>query len=79
MQRLSANVRREWPDVLAAQFEALRLQFDRTLRQFPKWRAFLNAANDVHVTEEQAGAIVEQVPDIAKVLETPENAPHVDP
>jgi hypothetical protein len=51
----------EWPDVLAARYRRLILQYDRTVRQFPKWRAFIRNAAEQSLTASQ----VSEVPDIA--------------
>lgn len=35
------TVSQEWPDLLAARYQAFVLMFQRTVRQFPDWRAFV--------------------------------------
>jgi hypothetical protein len=57
------TVNKEWPDFLAQRFHALRLHFDRTVRQFPKWRAFVRNANKDRLTPERAA----EVPAIAEM------------
>ncbi len=54
----------EWPDFLAARFRKLMLQYDRTVRQFPKWRAFVRNAADQRLTNEQ----IEEVPRVIESL-----------
>ena len=44
----------EWPNFLAKRFHALTLHFDRTVRQFPKWREFVRNAEKEPFTPEQA-------------------------
>lgn len=47
LETYSATVNEEWPTLLAKSYHALTLQFERTMRQFPKWRQFKrNAAQD---------------------------------
>lgn len=48
-------VAEEWPDFLAKRYQAVSLQFDRTMRQSPLWREFKrNAAKETLSTEQIA-------------------------
>jgi hypothetical protein len=55
--RFGATVDNEWPDLLAARYHALALQFDRAMRQFPTWRNFKHNAARQSLTLEQAATI----------------------
>ncbi|MGB6325696.1 MAG: hypothetical protein WBG11_07955 [Methylocella sp.] len=63
LEGYATTVNEEWPDFLAQRFHALTLHFDRTVRQFPKWRAFVRNANKDRLTSERAA----EVPAIAEV------------
>jgi hypothetical protein len=62
LEGYAKTVNEEWPDFLAQRFHALTLHFDRTVRQFPKWRAFVRNANKDRLTSERAA----EVPAIAE-------------
>ena len=51
------TVNKEWPDFLAQRFHVLTLNFDRTVRQFPKWREFVRNAQKDRLTAEQAAEV----------------------
>jgi Leucine-rich repeat (LRR) protein len=56
------TVNKEWPEILASRYHVVCRQFDRTMRQFPKWREFKrNAAKDRFTPEQLA-----EVPPIAR-------------
>jgi hypothetical protein len=57
LEGYSKTVGEEWPDFLARRFHTLTLHFDRTIRQFPKWRAFVRNANKDRLTPEQAAEV----------------------
>ena len=42
----AGEVNDEWPGLLAQRYHAATLAYDRTVRQFPRWRAFLANAQD---------------------------------
>jgi hypothetical protein len=44
LRQFQASVTHEWPDVLAGDYAALMLQYERTVRQFPRWREFARNA-----------------------------------
>jgi Leucine-rich repeat (LRR) protein len=51
------TVNNEWPQVLASRYHVVCRQFDRTMRQFPKWREFKrNGAKDQLAPEQLAQA-----------------------
>ena len=62
----AATVSAEWPNLLAAEYQATLLTFRRTVRQFDKWRDFVEAAEGQSL---DGGEIVEAV-QTAKSLET---------
>ena len=57
LEGYARTVNEEWPDFLAQRFHALTLHFDRTVRQFPKWRAFVRNANKDRLTSERAAEV----------------------
>jgi hypothetical protein len=79
LDRFRRTVDAEWPDLLAARYHALLLQFDRTARQFPRWRAFIQNAARASLTPEQIEAVPRLVEPIAAELESPEGQAVVDP
>jgi hypothetical protein len=47
LREFQGTVAAEWPDVLAADYSALVTQYEKTVRQFPRWREFArNAAKN---------------------------------
>lgn len=62
LEAYGATVNDQWPDHLAARYHALTLHFDRTIRQFPKWREFVRNAKEDRLTPELAA----KVPALAK-------------
>jgi hypothetical protein len=64
LEGYSKIVNEEWPDFLARRFYTLTLHFDRTVRQFPKWRAFVRNASKDRLTPEQAA----EVPVLAQAM-----------
>ena len=69
----------EWPQILAARYHALALNFDRTLRQSALWREFRrNAAKDVLSPDQIRTAFV-LASDVAAALRRDEAKDLVDP
>jgi hypothetical protein len=69
LRGLQSVVAGEWPDVLAADFAAALNQYDRTLRQFPRWRQFIrNAQKDTLSAEDivQVAAAAERSAEVLK-------------
>lgn len=52
------TVNDQWPEFLAAQYHALALHFDRTMRQSPDWREFKRNAAKQSLTAPQMAAAV---------------------
>ena len=53
IERFAKTVNDEWPEELAAQYHALTRGFDRTVRQFPRWRQFSRNAAADQLSDEQ--------------------------
>lgn len=69
---------KEWPDILASRYLVICRNFERTTRQFPKWREFVrNAAKD-RLTTEQLAAAAPIVKEAVASLKSEESAPFVD-
>ncbi|WP_316227734.1 GcrA family cell cycle regulator [Bradyrhizobium sp. SZCCHNR3015] len=61
LETYAATVNEEWPPLLSGRYLSVTRAFDRTLRQFPKWRLFKrNAGNDRLTTEQR-----ERAPELA--------------
>lgn len=73
------TVEREWPDFLAARYQALLLQFDRTMRQSPLWREFKRNAAKETLSAEQVKESVSLARQAARALEQKEAKDFVDP
>ncbi len=58
LESYSDTVNEEWPNLLAARYHSMVRAYDRTMRQFPKWREFNYNASISH-TMEIAGTKVE--------------------
>ncbi len=72
-------VNEQWPPALAARFHGLVLSFDRTTRQFPRWREFLRNTTRDTLTPEQVSAAPEAVKTATAELRTDEAAEFIDP
>lgn len=69
LEGYAETVSAEWPSLLAKRYLAMTRAFDRTVRQFPKWRAFkLNADND-RLTDAQRAAAPKLTTDFVAALE----------
>ena len=78
LQGYANQVNAEWPELLAQRYHAMTLGYERTIRQFPKWREFYaNAAKDTLAPEQ-----IEKAPEAAKAvieaLRASDVAAHVD-
>jgi hypothetical protein len=69
----------QWPDHLAPRFHALTLLFDCTVRQFPKWRDFVQNAQEDRLTPEQAAAVPALADEMILALREDEARSLVDP
>jgi hypothetical protein len=58
----------EWPGLLAGRDLATTLAFDRTVRQFPKWRLFKQNADKNRLTDQQRAEAPELAADFAAAL-----------
>lgn len=70
---------REWPDPLAARYTAFALSFERTMRQFPAWRAFMENSEKDRLSGEQIQAVPAMTRGIAQTLRDEAVATHIDP
>ena len=61
-------VTEQWPDLLAARYVGLAMQFGRTVRQFSSWKKFMLAAADGKLTRSQIEEISKAVPIISEVI-----------
>jgi hypothetical protein len=66
------TVQAEWPEHLVSRYQAVVLQFTRTIAQFPTWREFKRNADSEYLTPEQlekapvvARQVAEQLRDIS--------------
>ena len=58
----------EWPTLLAGRYLATTLAFDRTVRQFPKWRLFKQNADKNRLTDQQRAETSKLVADFTAAL-----------
>jgi hypothetical protein len=68
----------EWPDLLAARYRRLALQYERTVRQFPKWRAFVRNAAEQSLTAEQIAEVPQIVETVVAELQTNDAREFID-
>lgn len=72
-------VNAEWPDLLAARYRAITIQFENTMRQSPSWRMFKrNAAKD-RLSEDQIDSAPVLAREAADALRQDEALEFVDP
>jgi hypothetical protein len=64
----------EWPGLLAGRYLATTLAFDRTVRQFPKWRLFKQNADKNRLTDQQRAEAPKLTADFAAALREEEAA-----
>ena len=69
----------EWPTLLAGRYLATTLAFDRTVRQFPKWRLFKQNADKNRLTDQQRAEAPKLAADFAAALREGEAAEYVAP
>lgn len=72
------TVAEEWPDFLAKRYQALALQFDRTMRQSPLWREFKQNAAKETLSAEQISDSTSLAKEAANALREEEAAEFVD-
>jgi len=73
------TVHEQWPEFLAARYNAVALQFDRTMRQSQLWREFKRNAEHERFTVEQVAAAAPLADGIVKALRTDELKELFDP
>jgi hypothetical protein len=61
LQAFAKIANAEWPDILAAGYHSMVLNFDGTVRQFPRWREFWQNASRNRLTPEQQAAAPDAV------------------
>jgi hypothetical protein len=69
----------EWPNLLATRYRRLAFQYERSVRQFPKWRAFVRNAAERKLTTEQIAAAPQVVEIVIAELQTADAREFVDP
>ncbi|WP_400767451.1 hypothetical protein [Methylosinus sporium] len=74
----AAGVVEEWPRMLAADYLAATRAFDRTVRQFPKWREFKANAEKDRLTAEQREETPRIAAEFAEALREDEAAQFVE-
>ncbi|MGQ0445343.1 MAG: hypothetical protein ACT4O2_09515 [Beijerinckiaceae bacterium] len=79
LQAYNSTVNDQWPEHLAARYHALTLHFDRTVRQFPKWREFVRNADKDRLTADQIAEIPALSHAMADALRDEDAQEFVDP
>jgi hypothetical protein len=79
LEGYAKTVHDQWPDVLAARYRALAINFDRTMRQSSLWREFKrNAAKEI-LTPEQIAAAAPLAKETAAALRQDDAQEFIDP
>jgi hypothetical protein len=73
------TVDREWPEILAARYHALVLNFDRAMRQSALWRTFKRNAAQQTLTPQQIAVAPQLAAELARALRDSEAQDFVDP
>jgi hypothetical protein len=73
------TVKEQWPEFLTAQYHALTLHFDRTMRQSPSWREFKRNAAKASLTAQQVADAVPLAKAAATALREEDAQEFVDP
>lgn len=68
LREFQATVSEQWPEILASDYAALMLHYDRTVRQFPRWRDFVRNAAKGHLSAEDIAATAIAAANIAQAL-----------
>jgi hypothetical protein len=71
------TVAAEWPALLAGRYLATALAFDRTVRQFPKWRLFKQNADKNRLTDQQRAEAPKLAAEFTVALREEETARYV--
>ncbi len=77
VENYGKTVATEWPALLAGRYLATTLTFDRTVRQFPKWRLFKQNADKNRLTDQQRAEAPKLAADFAAALREEEAAEYV--
>ena len=64
----AATVTAEWPELLAQRYHAMAIAFDRTMRKFPRWVAFLRNSPKKHEEQVDAAKLGEVVASMGAAL-----------
>jgi hypothetical protein len=79
LEAYSNTAKEQWPNHLAKRFHTLALHFDRTVRQFPKWREFVRNAQQDRLTAEQAAAVPALTEAMVQALRDKDAEEFIDP
>ncbi len=74
LEAYGKTVATEWPELLARRYLAMTLAFDRTARQFPKWRLFKQNAAKNRLSDRQRDEAPKLAADFAAALREEEAA-----
>ncbi len=77
LENYGKTVATEWPALLAGRYLATTLAFDRTARQFPKWRLFKQNADRNRLTDHQRADLSKLAADLAAALREEEAAEYI--
>jgi hypothetical protein len=77
LEAYGETVAAEWPALLAGRYLATTLAFDRTVRQFPKWRLFKQNADKNRLTDRQRAEAPKLAADFAAALREEEAAKYI--
>ncbi|MFC5320553.1 GcrA family cell cycle regulator [Bradyrhizobium oligotrophicum] len=78
LEHYAATANDEWPPLLSGRYLSVTRAFDRTLRQFPKWRLFKQNASRDRLTSEQTQRALELSVDFSHALCEPDAREQVD-
>ena len=79
LEAYGKTVAAEWPELLAGRYLATTRAFERTVRQFPKWRLFKKNADKNRLTDEQRDEALKLAADFAAALHEAEASEFVAP
>lgn len=79
LEAYSNTAKEQWPNHLATRFHTLVLHFDRTVRQFPKWREFVRNAQQDGLTAEQATEVPAITEAMVQALRDEDAEKFIDP
>jgi hypothetical protein len=79
LQGYVGTVNEQWPDHLAQRFHKFTHLFDRTVRQFPKWRGFVRNAETDRLTPEQVAAVPNFAKEFVEAMRDDDAQEFIDP